>query len=584
MPRDSARDEPTRPDRAPARVLGKYRLLRQVGAGGMGVVHEADDEVLQRKVAVKVLLDRADGPGGPAERFLREARAAARLSHPNVVPIYDVGQANGTAFLVMEYLPGGSVQQMLQARGRLPWEQAVPLVVQAGRGLAAAHAAGLIHRDVKLANLMLAADGTVKVADFGLAKVVEGDALGAAPLSGSRLLGTPHYMSPEQCSGEPLDARTDVYSLAVCLYALLTGRLPFDSENVYRILYAHCSATPPDAGALAPDLPAGLLDVLRRGMGRPRGSRYATMNAFVAALEGALGGMTHQTPAAPIAPRRLSRRAVVLGLAAAVAGVAAAGLWRLWGGGSTRRDVPIDVKGVETRLRRANPEWKGSFEPDHDGERLVGLKLRGDDLTDLSPLTALRDLEELEYVGPSWCKGKLKDLGPLAEMTGLQRLTIQHSTLSDLTPLSRLKLEKLDVVATPVSNLKPLRGVPLKALNVHGTRVTDLGPLSKCALLECLYCPGTLLSLDGLQLLPLKRVHLYGCGKVTSLRPLADSPVEFLDCRGVGVDSLDELAAFSHLRELLCDEHYRGKVPALPNLKRVEFSTDFRSRFEEKKR
>src|SRR5262245_21432873 len=131
-PPEAVPDEPTRPDRAPARTLGgKYRLLRQLGAGGMGVVFEAHDEVLQRTVAIKLLLERSDGPGGPAERFLREARAAARLSHPNVVPIYDVGE-DGGAFLVMEHLPGGSAHQLLRASGRLPWQRAVGVIVQAG--------------------------------------------------------------------------------------------------------------------------------------------------------------------------------------------------------------------------------------------------------------------------------------------------------------------------------------------------------------------------------------------------------------------------------------------------------------------
>src|SRR5262249_34400045 len=129
LPLDEAvPDQPTRLERGSPRMLGKYRLSRQLGAGGMGVVFEADDTVLQRKVAVNLLLDRSDGPGGSAERFLREARAAARLSHPNVVPIYDVSQPQDAAFLVMEYLPGGSVHQLLQAKGRLPWRQAAPLV------------------------------------------------------------------------------------------------------------------------------------------------------------------------------------------------------------------------------------------------------------------------------------------------------------------------------------------------------------------------------------------------------------------------------------------------------------------------
>lgn len=341
LPPEAAPNEPPRPSQDVPRKLGKYCLLRQVGAGGMGVVFEAEDVVLHRKVAIKLLSGKDETLDGPTQRFLREARAAARLSHPNVVPIFDVGEIHDVAFLVMEYLPGGSVHQLLQTHGRLPWQRAVNLAIHAGRGLAAAHAAGLVHRDVKPANLMLAADGSVKVGDFGLVKVIDDSTLGVPSISGpARLLGTPHFMSPEQCRSEPLDERTDVYSLAICLYLLLTGRLPFDAENVYGVLYAHCSATPPDAKTLAPDLPQGLGEVLRRGMARQRGSRYASMNAFVAALERVGGAASPEKPVEtpstyptppPMPPRRRLSRRLALGLLAAGAGAAALGAWWWFG-------------------------------------------------------------------------------------------------------------------------------------------------------------------------------------------------------------------------------------------------------------
>ncbi|MFO0881393.1 MAG: serine/threonine-protein kinase [Gemmataceae bacterium] len=213
------------------RMLGKYRLLRKLGAGGMGVVFLAQDTVLDRQVALKTLSGRISTHKAFVNRFLREARAAARLSHPNVVPIFDVLPHEQTAFLVMEYLPGGSVQDRLLRHGALPWLEAVSLVTQAGRGLQAAHEAGLVHCDVKPANLLVGRNGDIKVADFGLVKVLDPE---QSPLNTpAQVLGTPHFMSPEQCRGESIDPRSDVYSLAATLYTLVTGTVPFSADNTY---------------------------------------------------------------------------------------------------------------------------------------------------------------------------------------------------------------------------------------------------------------------------------------------------------------------------------------------------------------
>jgi Leucine-rich repeat (LRR) protein len=251
-------------------------------------------------------------------------------------------------------------------------------------------------------------------------------------------------------------------------------------------------------------------------------------------------------------------------------------LWGRNGSDSKPLRARSDPDEVLARLREANPQWKGAFEPERDGERVVGLKLSGGALTDLEPLAALADLEELRYEGPSYAKGRLNDLSPLAKLTGLKQVTIRHCAVTDLSPLGRLKLEKLDLVATRVSNLKPLRGLPLKQLHLHGTQVADLSPLVKCPFVEDLYCPGTVETLEPLrQLTGLKKVQLYGCDKVTSLSPLSGSPVEYLDCRGVGVNDLDELANWPHLRVLYCDKRFTGKIPPLPKLARLELDPLF---------
>src|SRR5262249_10150687 len=217
-----------------------------IGAGGMGVVWLADDPVLHRSVAIKSLASDLVNQSLLVKRFLREARAVARLSHPHVVGIHDVVGGGGDGeqpYLVMEYLPGGSAHDLLAKGQALPWMEATRLILQAGRGLAAAHAAGLIHRDIKPANLLLATDGTVKLADFGLVKIVD---LVSSSTTPSEVLGTPQYMSPEQCRGEELDERSDQYSLAATWYTLLTTRALFKADSTYGLLFAQCSEPPPD--------------------------------------------------------------------------------------------------------------------------------------------------------------------------------------------------------------------------------------------------------------------------------------------------------------------------------------------------
>jgi serine/threonine protein kinase len=266
--------------------LGRYRLTGRLGQGGMAVVYSGEDQSLRRVVAVKVLEVRGTRTAEDLERFLLEARAAARLNHPNVVTVHDVGRSGGSAFIVMELMSGGSAQTRLRARGALPWQEATRIIVEVCRGLAAAHAAGLIHRDIKPSNILLAADGTAKLADFGLTR--------APALAQSRLtrlgevLGTPQYMSPEHCSGEQLDERADLYALGATYYALLVGRPPFDFEDPMQVLYAQCSAPVPDPRLLVPDLPAGCVGVVTRALAKQRRERFRSALDMANALEALL--------------------------------------------------------------------------------------------------------------------------------------------------------------------------------------------------------------------------------------------------------------------------------------------------------
>jgi hypothetical protein len=284
----------TGPDLRIGTKLDKYRLIGHLGEGGMGVVYAAEDPVLTRRVALKILCGEAIRAPGAAQRFLLEARAAARLNHPNVVTVYDIGQQGDTSYIVMELVDGASAQAVLQERGALPWPEATRIIADVCRGLAAAHAAGLIHRDIKPANILLGQGGSVKLSDFGLAKAPH---LAPAHSTGrGTVLGTPHYMSPEQCAGDRVDARADVYALGCAYYALLTGRPPYDASDNVKIMYAHCTAPVPDPRMLVPGLPEAGAALVVKAMAKERADRFRSPQEMLAALTAVLATLPAAVP------------------------------------------------------------------------------------------------------------------------------------------------------------------------------------------------------------------------------------------------------------------------------------------------
>ena len=237
---------------------GRYRVERPLGHGGMASVYLAHDGELDRPVALKLLAESLAGDAAFRERFFREARLAARLSHPNVVSVYDAGETEaGRPYIVMEYVEGTT----LEGRGPLPADEAVALVVQACRGLAHAHAAGLVHRDVKPHNLLLRTDGSLKVADFGIARAVEGTALTQV----GTVLGTAAYLAPEQAAGEEVTAAADVYALGAVLYELLTGRPPYEPDSLAE-LTERPEIVP--VGEVAPGVPPRVEDAVMHALAR----------------------------------------------------------------------------------------------------------------------------------------------------------------------------------------------------------------------------------------------------------------------------------------------------------------------------
>lgn len=316
---DAASSKPGAGEFAPGRELGDFTLLRELGRGGMAVVYEAEQRSLRRRVALKLLRNHLTLDAKQLERFQREARAAARIRHDNVVPIHAVGEHGGHAFIAFELMSGPSLEQViarLARAGRRPSAAEFASAVGAPQlsrerdyssacmrwflgvleGVGAAHAAGLIHRDLKPSNVLIDGDGRPRVSDFGLAKD-----LGEASLSiTGETLGTPHYMSPEQASAarEPIDVRTDIYSLGVTLYELIALRRPFDGATFAELLQSISHARPPLLRERAPDAPASLESVLAKCLAKERDQRYANVAELARELQRVLDGAPVEAPSA----------------------------------------------------------------------------------------------------------------------------------------------------------------------------------------------------------------------------------------------------------------------------------------------
>ncbi|HVO12964.1 MAG TPA: serine/threonine-protein kinase [Vicinamibacteria bacterium] len=261
----------------PGSRFGDYEILAELGAGGMGRVYRARDLTLERVVALKTLAPQLGGDPAFVQRFLKEARAAARLNHPNIVQIYSFGQVAGTYYLAMEYVDGRSLGAFLRS-GPLAELDAISVVRHACRALAVAHAEGLVHRDIKPDNLMLTRRGEVKLVDLGIAKRVDED---QSLTQTGHAVGTPHYISPEQISGSrDIDGRADIYSLGATLYHLVTGHTPFKGPSGAVVMTMHLTQPLPDPRTHVPGLSEGLCRVVRKSMAKRREERYADVDAL----------------------------------------------------------------------------------------------------------------------------------------------------------------------------------------------------------------------------------------------------------------------------------------------------------------
>ena len=313
-------------------VKGEFVIERLLGRGGMAVVFLARDLQLDRKVAIKVLpLELTHGKGGLVERFKREARTAATLDHPNIVPIYRISKSGKLFWFAMKFIVGESLSEVLEREKRLPPDRSAAILDQVADALEFAHQHAIIHRDVKPANVMMDRNGRITVTDFGIAKAVGVESL----TSSAAIVGTPSYMSPEQCSCKPVGAASDQYSLGVMAYQMLSGQLPFTGTATVDLIKQHCFDPPPPLDVVRAGLPPGLANVVERALAKTPEDRFASVTDFAAAFA-ALARL--RTPTTIRQPRLRARAAaaprgrrwkIVGGVGALTAiGLVGALLWR----------------------------------------------------------------------------------------------------------------------------------------------------------------------------------------------------------------------------------------------------------------
>ncbi len=378
-------------------LSGRYRLDARVGAGGMSIVYQAFDQTLERVVAIKLMNREIATDSDQLERFRREARAVAQLSHPHIVTVIDAGEDGGRPYIVFEFVEGETLKDRIRRVGRLPLGEAVAYAIEVARALGAAHARHIVHRDVKPQNVLLDEEGSAKVTDFGIARSLNEQGLTAD----GRVLGTTDYVSPEQALGHAVTGQSDLYSLGIVLFEMLTGDVPFHGENQVAVAMKHVREAVPDVQPRRPEVSAALAAVVDRATDKDLDRRYATADELIADLEDALAmetarGRTVSGEATTVLrtlpnharrrlPLRMRTSAAVVVLAALLAGGLVAAV--LLAGPSAHRG-PAPLGGAEKpapglQYVRLNSDAAHDYDPDGSGAKgehpeRVGLAVDGD--------------------------------------------------------------------------------------------------------------------------------------------------------------------------------------------------------------
>ena len=538
-PIDVTTEDPSnskRNNHEPRTLVGRYRLDDLIAEGGFAQVWRAYDMELHRWVAVKApkpsRLDSTDA-------FLAEARRVARLKHPGIVPVHDVGREDGTCFIVSEFVEGGNLGDHLARRPLAP-SQATRWAAEIAEALEYAHANGIVHRDIKPANILIDHHGRALLADFGIAH--SANKTGKFAPSG----GTLRYMSPEQFEGKEVDARSDIYSLGIVLYELLTGKLPYSSTepNVLRQEIVAGAKVGPI------NLPAELRVICVKALQRDPAARHSS------AAE--LAGDLRRSMVNP------STRWGMFGSVGLVFIVAVTGL-AIWSPkkepapelpaakieqGQATLAAKEQVQAVAAKLKELNEGFNGDLKPTVEDGVVVSMELLTDNVTDISPLREMKDLKTLRCIGSAEGKGRLADLSPLRGLP-LVELECYFNPVRTLKPLSGMQLRKLWCSYSSVSDLTPLTGMPLNSLNLHTTLVADLMPIRDCPLMALNLADTPVSSIAVLKGMKLDALFCER-SSVADLSPLIDMPLSTLDVSNTPVVDLLPIKKLP-LKWLHCD-------------------------------
>lgn len=602
----------------PFEEVGHYRVLEVLGQGGFGTVVKAYDRKLLRVVALKTMMNDLAATSPARKRFLREARAGAAVRHENVVCIYAV-EETPVPYLVMEYVPGLSLQKHLDDQGPLAVTEVLRIGARIARGLAAAHATGLIHRDVKPANVMLlpGETPTVKLTDFGLARAVDDAALTQSGM----VSGTPMYMAPEQARGESPDHRSDLFSLGSVLYVMVTGRPPFRANSSLAVMARVAEAAPRPIREIIPETPSWLCDIIAKLHAREPEDRYACAEEVAKVLERSLAAWQlgvldinplPSRPNVPVVPKvaptnhrhRLGWKPFVVAASVVFGAASAACLAFVTKFGESRAEVavaplpeipskpnlevppsppplpaPPPLSGpspalahrhlanrVTAGIRALNPQFTGEIQFEFEGDKIVAISIHpGSFFVDPSPLRELVDLRRA-WIGT----GDFENLEAFRGLKLTDFRIMNTSTVRDLSPLQGMPLEQLCVWGFQGTDLSPLKGMKLKEFNVGLSRVKDISVLRGMPITIFCMNYSEVDDLEVLRDMPLSDV-LINATKVTDLEPLRGKKLTKLWLHGLRPKNTDvvwSLPLESLDMDILPEDHDR--LRAMTTLRQIK--------------
>ncbi len=600
--------------------LGQYKLLKKIGEGGMGIVYLAEDTVVGRKVALKVLPKRRASDAEFLTRFKREAKSTGKLNHENIVTAFTIGEEMGFNYYVMEYCEGEPLDDVLDRDGFLSWDMATGIAVQVARGLQHAHEHGILHRDIKPGNIFLTTSGVAKILDMGLSKNIADEDSGFNTASGMAV-GTPHYISPEQARGDKvIDGRTDIYSLGATLYHLVTGSTPFQGSSAAVIMMKHLNDSLPNPQDIRDDVPEGLSQTIQKMMAKDPGDRYRDCGELLVDLELISAGKTPASKPVEDMKSSVAKRKAVRGAAdaarvrpTALAHVGASRqphssrqavlpVWRskvkfiLAGAAAVllcaavyyfafRTTVKPDER-AEIEKRVPNPAPTPVPNPKTTAPVAVRPPPR-DPKTDVAApvdewirtIQKLPGEEQLARVIEALIKlnpGYEGQLNKRIEDGQVTELVIKSDALADISPLRALTaLRKLTVegILDPdnpqrgrnrIVELSPLKHMPLTVLGLSATSAVDLSPLKHMQLTDLDVSGSFVSDLSVLKGMPLKHLSCM-ITPVSDLAPLAGTGLERLNIHATPVKDLTPLAGHK-LKVLVASGTKIGDLSPLKNM------------------